>query len=165
MAQKETVYTPPKQLTELPAQIVTELDGAHLESRLHEAIRLSTVGEDGWPHAAQLSIGEVLAVSPCELLVAIWPASNTAKNLKRDGRLTLSLVANGGLLEMRSHATPAAEHQTNLKLAVFRIKIEAINEHRSTYADVTSGVTFRLQDEARTVARWREQIASLKALI
>jgi hypothetical protein len=30
-------------------------------------------GEDGWPHAALLSVGEVLAVSPTELLVAIWP--------------------------------------------------------------------------------------------
>ena len=165
MAQKETVYTPPKHSTQLPTQIVTELDGDHLESRLHEAIRLSTVSEDGWPHAAQLSIGEVLAVNPSELLIAIWPDSNTVKNLKRDGRLTLSLVANGGLFEMRSHAILVAEHQTTLDLAVFRIRIEAINEHRSSYADVTSGVTFRLQDEARTIARWREQIASLKALI
>ncbi|RXS97053.1 pyridoxamine 5'-phosphate oxidase family protein [Silvibacterium dinghuense] len=104
MQQSETVYSAPGRLNGLPSRVLTELDGAHLESRAGEAIRLSTVGEDGWPHAAQLSIGEVLALNPTELLVAIWPESNTAKNLKRDGRLTLSLVSEGGLLEMRGRA-------------------------------------------------------------
>jgi len=79
MKETETVYTAPNHLKGLPAQVATELDGAHLESRSDEAIRLSTVGEDGWPHAAQLSIGEILSVSHTELLVAIWPVSNTAK--------------------------------------------------------------------------------------
>ncbi len=165
MSSKETVYTPPKQSNELPATLAAELDGNHLEARSTEAIRLSTVDEDGWPHAAQLSIGEVLAANTSELLVAIWPASHTAKNLRRDGRLTLSLVAGGGLLEMRCHAKLLSEHKTAADLSVFRIKIVSLLEHRSNYAEVISGVTFRLQDIARTMNRWKEQIAMLKALV
>jgi len=65
---------------------------------------------------------------------------------------------------MRGRAALVAEHQTKLNLAVFRIKIESILEHRSTYADVTSGVTFRLHDAPRTLERWQEQIAALKKL-
>jgi len=164
MSQNEMVYKEPTQLQELPAEVVRDLDGNHLEARSGEAIRLSTVSKDGWSHAAQLSVGEFLAVNPAELLVAIWPKSYTAENLRRDGRLTLSLVFNGALLEMRARANLKAEHQTKLDLAAFRIKIESISEHRSTYADVTTGVTFKLHDRERTFARWREQIAALKQL-
>ena len=71
-SQHENVYTEPRQFQSLPNEVIEELDGNHLEKRSRDAIRLSTVGEDGWPHAAQLSVGEFLAVSPTELLVAIW---------------------------------------------------------------------------------------------
>jgi uncharacterized protein YndB with AHSA1/START domain len=165
MEQKETVYLEPKHTQELPDEVVRQLQGDQLESRAGEAIRLSTVGEDGWPHAAQLSVGEILAVSPTELLVAIWHGSHTADNLRRDGRVTLSLVSGGALLEIREKATLKAENLTASKLAVYSVAIERVNEHRSTYADVVSGVTFRLHDEARTLARWREQIAALNALL
>jgi uncharacterized protein YndB with AHSA1/START domain len=146
----------------LPQQVLQDLDGDHLEARLDEAMRLSTVGPDGWPHGAQLSAGEMLAVGPAELLVAIWPQSNTARNLQRDGRLTLSLVHSGALLEIRGRASVVAEHQTALDLTVFRVQIEAVDEHRAKYADVLSGVTFRLHEPQSVLARWREQIAMLR---
>ena len=162
MQQKETVFAEPPQFTGLPAQVVKRLCGEHLEAHASETIRLSTMGEHGWPHAALLSFGEVLAVSPTELLVAIWPGSNTSKNLRRGSRLTLSLVLDGALIDMRATATLAAEHQTSLDLTVFRVQIEAVKEDRSAYADVISGVTFRLRDQEQTFARWREQIKRLK---
>lgn len=165
MKHSENVYTEPIHSNELPADVVKTIDGTDLETRSGEAIRLITVGEDGWPHAAQLSVGEVLAVNPAELLVAIWPQSHTAQNLRCDGRLTLALVANGALLEMRAHATLEAEHQTKLDLAVFRVKVQSVREHRATYADVTSGVSFRLHDRERTLARWRDQVDTLKKLV
>ena len=164
MKHSESVYTEPAHAKALPAGVVKTLNGTDLETRSGEAIRLITVGEDGWPHAAQLSIGEVLAVNPAELLIAIWPHSQTAQNLRRDGRLSLALVANGALLEMRAHAALEAEHQTDLDLVVFRVKIQSIREHRATYADVTSGVSFRLHDRERTLARWRDQVDALKKL-
>ncbi|MBV8361113.1 MAG: pyridoxamine 5-phosphate oxidase [Deltaproteobacteria bacterium] len=148
----------------LPADVVKTLDGTNLESRSSEAIRLITVGKDGWPHAAQLSVGEVLAVSPTELLVATWPNSHTTQNLRRDGRLTLAVVANGAVLEMCGHAMFETEHQTKRDLAVFRVKIQSVHEHRATYADVTSGVTFRLHDREHTLARWRDQVETLRKL-
>ena len=164
MKHSETVYTEPAHSNVLSADVVKTIDGTDLETRSGEAIRLITVGEDGWPHAAQLSVGEVLAVTPTELLVATWPDSHTTQNLRRDGRLTLAVVANGALLEMRAHATLEAEHQTKLDLAVFRVKVQSVREHRATYADVTSGVSFRLHNRERTLARWRDQVDTLKRL-
>jgi len=149
---------------QLPAAIVREFDGDHLEARLTAAVRLSTVSEDGWPHAAQLSAGEILAVNAATLLIAVWPQSNTTRNLARDGRLTLSLAHDGALLEIRARAHAVAQPQTAPELSVFRVEIESVTEHRAKYAEVLSGVTFRLYEPERVLARWREQIAMLRAL-
>jgi pyridoxamine 5'-phosphate oxidase-like protein len=162
MQPKDIVEAESATLARLPLCAVEELSGEQLQARAGETICVSTVGEDGWPHAALLSTGEVLAVSATELLVAVWPSSNTSKNLRREGRLTLSLVADGALIYIRATATLEAEHQTSLDLTVFRLQVEAVKEDRSTYADVTSGVTFRLHDPEQTVTRWREQITKLK---
>ena len=57
-----------------------------------------------------------------------------------------------------------AQPQTAPKLSVFRVEIESVTEHRAKYAEVLSGVTFRLYEPERVLARWREQIAMLRAL-
>jgi predicted pyridoxine 5'-phosphate oxidase superfamily flavin-nucleotide-binding protein len=147
---------------QLPEAIVRDFDGDHLEARIADAVRLSTVSEDGWPHAAQLSAGEILAVNAATLLIAVWPQSTTTANLTRDGRLTLSLVHDGALLEIRARAHAVAQRQTALELSVFGLAIESVTEHRAKYAEVESGVTFRLHEPERVLARWREQIAMLR---
>ena len=70
-------------------------NGQDLRAKLNEAIRLSTVDEDGWPHAAMLSAGEVLITKAGTFSIAIWPGSSTAKNLARDGRMTITLPGDG----------------------------------------------------------------------
>lgn len=155
--------TEPKPAAQLPAALVREFDGDRLESHLADAVRLSTVSEDGWPHGAQLSAGEILSVNATTLLIAVWPQSSTTANLVRDARLTLSLVHDGALLEIRARAHAVAQRQTALELSVFRVEIESVTEHRARYAEVLSGVTFRLYEPDRVLARWREQIAMLRA--
>ncbi|MCP3723569.1 pyridoxamine 5'-phosphate oxidase family protein [Paraburkholderia sp. CNPSo 3272] len=152
----------PASPTQLPAALVREFDGEHLEARLADAVRLSTVSEDGWPHGAQLSAGEILAVNATTLLIALWPQSSTTANLMRDGRLTLSLVHDGALLEIRARSHAVAQRQTALELSVFRVEIESVSGHRAKYAEVLSGVTFRLYEPAQALSRWREQIAMLR---
>ncbi|HTR09762.1 MAG TPA: pyridoxamine 5'-phosphate oxidase family protein [Paraburkholderia sp.] len=166
MQQSESSPTPaqPPSATRLPEAVVRDFDGDHLDARQSDAIRLSTVSEDGWPHAAQLSAGEILAVNATTLLIALWPQSNTTRNLARDGRLTLSLVHDGALLEIRARAHAVAQRQTALELSVFRVEIESVTEHRAKYAEVLSGVTFRLYEPERVLTRWREQIAMLRSL-
>ena len=165
MPHKEPAPRPlqPASSTQLPAALVREFDGEHLEARLADALRLSTVSEDGWPHGAQLSAGEILAVNATTLLVALWPQSSTTANLVRDGRLTLSLVHDGALLEIRARSHAVAQRQTALELSVFRVEIESVTEHRAKYAEVLSGVTFRLYEPEQVLTRWREQIAMLRA--
>ena len=63
MNNTEHVYAPPSVLTAggTPTDLRTLLNGEDLLSKT-QALRLSTVGADGWPRAAVLSAGEVLAL-------------------------------------------------------------------------------------------------------
>ena len=162
MAAHEEIYVPPAVEDVLPEEVVRCLDGSDLETKAKEAIRISTVDSDGWPHAAQVSAGEMLAVSGQEILLAIWPDSSTSKNLRRDRRLTLAFAHQGALLESRCIAELVAEGQ---KLSIFRITVKQVNVHRSQYAEVVSGIVFRLHDPSRTIKRWKEQIAVLKSFV
>lgn len=153
----------PEAINRLPDAVRARFDGTHLDAATGEAIRLSTVAADGWPHGAQLSVGEILALSASELLIAIWPQSNTTRNLRRDGRLTLSLVHDGAMLEIRGEASELA--QPPLDLAVFRVRIVSVDGHRAKYAEVLNGVTYLLHEPESVLARWREQIAKLRAII
>jgi len=40
-----------------------------------------------------------------------------------------------------------------------------VRQHRSHYADVVSGVTFRLHDPTAVLARWSRQIEMLQGLM
>lgn len=150
--------------TPLPDELLALLDGSLPASHLHQAIRLSSVGENGWPYAAQLSLGEIIALTPGKLLFAIWPQSTTTRNLRRDGKVTLALVLDGAIIEIQALATPRKETLTASDLAVFSAEVKQVIAHRAPYATVTQGLTFRLKDEATALARWREQIAALKML-
>lgn len=150
--------------TPLPDELLALLDGSLPASHLHQAIRLSSVGENGWPYAAQLSLGEIIALTPGKLLFAIWPQSTTTRNLRRDGKVTLALVLDGAIFEIQALATPRKETLTASDLAVFSAEVKQVIAHRAPYATVTQGLTFRLKDEATALARWREQIAALKML-
>lgn len=150
--------------TPLPDELLALLDGSLPASHLHQAIRLSSVGENGWPYAAQLSLGEIIALTPGKLLFAIWPQSTTTRNLRRDGKVTLALVLDGAIIEIQALATPRKETLTASALAVFSAEVKQVIAHRAPYATVTQGLTFRLKDEATALARWREQIAALKML-
>ncbi|MTD26894.1 pyridoxamine 5'-phosphate oxidase family protein [Erwinia sorbitola] len=150
--------------TTLPDNLLALLDGSLPASHLHQAIRLASIGENGWPYAAQLSLGEIIARSANELLFAIWPQSTTTGNLRRNGKITLALVLDGAVMEIQAQATPREETLTDLSLAVFHAEVKQVIAHRAPYATVTSGLTFTLKDETAALARWRQQIMALKAL-
>lgn len=148
----------------LPAGLMALLDGSLPDSHLHQAIRLSSVGENGWPYAAQLSLGEIIARTPRELLIAIWPHSTTNGNLKRNGKITIALVLDSAVLEIQAQAALREETLASSDRSVFSVRVQQVRFLRAPYATVLSGLTFRLHDEAATLARWRQQIDALQAL-
>ncbi|GLR10972.1 pyridoxamine 5-phosphate oxidase [Mixta theicola] len=164
MESESEVYTRPEPIVELPEAVFSRLRGDIKPQAVNEAVRLSTVDADGWPHAAQLSLGEVFAVDRQTLRVALWPHSHTTENLRRDGRLSVAMAYDRGIIEMRGRAIQIAENETDLNLAVFEIDIGNIQLHRSDYADVATGVTFKLHEPEKVEARWQHQRHALSSL-
>ena len=164
MESQSEVYTRPEPIVELPEAVFNRLRGEITPQPVNEAVRLSTVDAEGWPHAAQLSLGEVFAIDRQTLRVALWPDSQTSENLRRDGRLSVALAYDKGIIEMRGRAIQIAENQTDLNLAVFEIYIGNIMVHRSDYAEVATGVTFNIHDPEKVAARWQEQRHMLSSL-
>jgi hypothetical protein len=159
------VYTPPQVVSgiDVPAGVLNYLNGEDLLSKT-QALRLSTVDPDGWPKAALLSAGDVLALSDRRLRLAIFAKSGTAANLERDGRLTLSMALDGGMCSLRLHARRCDQGMPELSLAFFEAEIERVRMHVAAYADVTAGLTFALHDPPAVMDRWQRQIAALRAV-
>jgi hypothetical protein len=166
----------PSSIPSLPEQVARYLDGADLLGRAGQAFQLSTVDEAGWPRSAHLSIGEVLATDAHHLNLCLWAHSGTCRNMARDGRATLSLVLDGGVFEIQLRTTPVTapqqrspapamtpgDHADEPQLAFFRATVESTKEHRAKYAEVTTGVSYRLHSPHEVLARWTAQISWLR---
>jgi hypothetical protein len=129
-----------------------------------QAIRLSTVDADGWSRASQLSVGEILYRPDEGFRFCLFQQSATAANLARDGRVTISMALDGGILEGRLHATACEHEEGEVSLAFFEAKIDSARLHTVPYAEVTSGVTFALHESSKVLPRWQKQITTLRAI-
>ncbi|BAU12999.1 hypothetical protein LEP3755_35350 [Leptolyngbya sp. NIES-3755] len=166
MNEANQVYVPPKPIDpkELPSAIRSFLDGNNLSAKPMNAIRLSTVNEEGWAHASLLSVGEVLALPDAKIRFAISPHSSTTTNLLRDGRVTMVIPFDRGVCEMRLRSRPIHKEIEGIPLSFFEAQIESIRHLVSAYADVESGETFSLHEPQAVFGRWDRQIAALRSL-
>jgi len=161
MNSAEHAYTPPGTGTkQLPDALLSYLDGTELLTKT-QALRVSTIDSAGWPHAALLSAGDALALSPQRLRFAVFAQSTTAANLARDARLTLTLALDGGMCEVRMHAKRLAPSEG--PLALFEGTVDEVRTHVAPYANLTSGVTFQLRQPEAVLPRWQRQLAALKS--
>jgi hypothetical protein len=139
----------------LPEVLLRSLDGRDLASQTGETFVLSTVGEHGWPHLAMLSAGELLAISARELRLALHAGSGTSANLARSGRGTLLAVADGGAITIRLLARLLGHRSVDGgELALFDAEVAELTEHRVGYAELESGIRFRLPEPELVLARW-----------
>lgn len=149
---------------ELPAELLRLLDGHDLEGGLGLTIQLVTKAEDGWPTVALLSVGEVLAVSPGELRLALWPGSSATANLGRDGQATLALVEGGAAWYIRIACEPVAVTRSGQMVhASFRAEVRDVLRDAVAYARLAGGIAFELPDAPRVLERWRETIEALRS--
>ena len=123
-------YIPPRIIATktVPAEVAGYIDGTDLPAKT-QALRLSTVDAEGWPHAALLSAGDMVVTSSGRIRLGIFPQSATAANLARDGRLTLTLAIDGGLWELRLRARPLARSTRDVPLAFFEAEVETTRTH------------------------------------
>ncbi len=147
----------------LPPVLRTLWNGQDLEQKQHLAMPLLTVTEDGYPHQAMVSAGEVFAWDEETLRIALWQGTNTAANLIRDGRALLTVVAEGVSYALRLHAKALPElPNAAYPRARFEARIEHVREDVAKYADLLTGVTYRLHEPKQALERWQVTLDELR---
>jgi hypothetical protein len=126
---------------------------------------LSSAGE--WPHLAMISRGELICADDRRLLLALWPASTACANLSHTGRATLCAVVEGVAYSLRVGCRRLADIGTPTagRLACFELEVDSAFGDEAQYAELESGVRFRLLDPDATVARWLEVRAQLRSIL
>jgi hypothetical protein len=152
--------------SELPSELRGLFDGADLVSGEGLTILLLTSTQDGWPYQAMISVGELLAVDARRVKLALWPSSTATENLTRSGKATLTLVHQGIGYALRCLARRGAdlEVEPGGPLAYFELQIEDILEDAVSYATLTSGVTYKLNEPEKVLPRWMATVAALRAI-
>src|SRR5919206_4820403 len=110
----------------LPEKLQGLFAGTDLAGGIGETFLLLTVGEDGWPHMAMLSVGELLAADAGTLRAALWLHSTATRNLTREGRGLLALVHDGAGYYLRCQARrgPDLDLGDDGRLADFELSVQ-----------------------------------------
>src|SRR6185312_9549206 len=110
------------------------------------AFQLVTVRPDGWPHLSMISVGEIVTSGERGLRLALWPDSKAVANASATGLATLATVVDSVPYSLRLSMTgPKTIHSgTYGTLAAFAAHIEEVRADVASYADVESGIRFRL---------------------
>lgn len=72
-------------MAQLSNELFQLLNGQKLAAKRREAMMLQTVTEDGWPHTAMISAGEILALNDTDVRLALWQGTTTTANITRTG--------------------------------------------------------------------------------
>ncbi|MCQ4086494.1 pyridoxamine 5'-phosphate oxidase family protein [Saccharibacillus sp. JS10] len=138
-------------------------DGTHLQDKAHLAMTLHTVDEDGYPHQAMVSAGEVYAESSEQLRIALWLGTTTTGNMLRTGKALIGVVYEGVsyTISLQAQTLPELE-QSKHPRARFVAKIREVRADVAKYATLTSGITIELHDLQAVVQRWQETLEELK---
>jgi len=148
---------------ELAGEVVELLNGDDLDARVGLTLELITVDDDGWPRVALLSAGEVLALDPSTVRLALWPASRTTANLERTGQGLVAFVHAGAAQRVGLRARRLADLPGAPARAAFEARVASARRDEVGYARLLGGITFDLPDGAEVVGRWRATVAALRA--
>ncbi|MBK5458126.1 pyridoxamine 5'-phosphate oxidase family protein [Peribacillus sp. TH16] len=148
---------------EMSTEVVDLLNGEDLTDKQHEAMMLLTVSEDGWPHTAMISVGEIVAISGEELRIGLWPDTSTTANIIHTNKATLVLFWRGKahyirLSIERLKELPTARYQRERFLA----RVVSAREDVAKYADITSGIKIKLKNSKEVVERWGQTIEDIR---
>jgi len=151
--------TEPTEPAALPAPLLALLDGRALADKVGTTIQLTAVAEDGWPRQALLSVGEVVAVGPDRLRLALYARSRTTAAMAAAGRALLTLVVDEVLYKIAVTVTRRAAGAS--PLAQFDGAVVAVDADRVPYARLRHGIEYDLLDPAPVLTRWQAQVRQL----
>jgi hypothetical protein len=144
----------------LPSTVAALIDGTDLAAKVGHTISLMAVDDEGWPRLALLSVGEVVSATGKDLRLALYATSGTTAALTHSGQALLNVVLEGTSYKIRARVKRVAPEGG--RLALFYGRITQVDEDRVGYAELVSGITYRLADQAAVVERWSQQVERLR---
>ena len=132
---------------ELTEEIYRRLCGRVPDELADKVVLVHTVDSSGWPHPAILSYFEVAATDRQNIRVAMYKTSHTTENMRRTGRVTLSIFdehiawyIKGAVSELRREMR-SAPHNSMLNLVVQQVLIDKADPALEPGAYIASGIT------------------------
>ena len=153
---------------DLPSELLERLSGARLDDVADRVIIVCSVDEGGLPHAAILSYAEVLAVDSRTIRIAVYGRSGTARNVRRDGGLTLLLIESEFVYYIKGTATELSAsmrctpHNAKLSLAIVDILQDSPDAGFELDARIASGIRYVNPDREPQMARARQVLEELR---
>lgn len=148
---------------EWPVNVLNLFDGNAIETK--NGFTASLLAADGNAiRTSLLSVGEMFAPDSRSLLLALWPASRTAKAMTGSGYATLAFVFDRAYFQVHLAIKPLPSTQP---LALFRGTIQTGERQKVGYARLKHGIEFDFTPEhaPATLERWRGQIEVLKQYV
>ena len=131
---------------ELTEDLYRRLCGQFIGDHADKVILIHTVDENGWAHPAVLSYFEVAAKDRFNIRIATYKTSRTTENLRRTGKVTLSLFdervayyINGTTSEI-AREMRAAPHNSKLNVAVEEVLVDQADPVLEPGAYIASGI-------------------------
>jgi hypothetical protein len=160
---KTTAASPDKNLASLPDTVRARCRGPMPRPDADTIIELVTCALDGWPHVAQLSVGELDLGDDGLIRLALWRHAQSAEALAAAQAAVLFFVGASGVFEVRCRLVSVEELDTEIELTGFLLAPVAVPYKQAPYAEILSGSRFRLFDPAETERRWVETRHALRA--
>lgn len=127
-------------------------------------VEVVAVDDEGWPHAAMISWGELAVLGSNRMRMALWPHSETTRLVGERGKATLLTVLEGAHHEIRVRVDRHAEVElaAGEKRRIFDLTVVSADSKSAPYAELTGCTTFRLKDPEVVLPRWRRTRRTLE---
>ena len=131
----------------LPEDLYERLCGRFVDRYLDQVILLYTVDSNGWPHQSILSYFEVAAKDPGNVRIATYKSSNTTENMRRSGKVTLSIFdahiaySIKGTAEEVRHEMEASARNSMLNVAIDQVLVDEADPILEPGATISGGIT------------------------
>jgi general stress protein 26 len=133
---------------ELTDDLLRRLCGEFVEEHSNKVILIHTVDENGWPHPAILSYFEVAAKDRHNIQLATYKDSHTTQNIRRTGKVTLSIFDERVTYYIKGTASEvaremrAAPYNSKLQMFVEQVLVDYADPTREPGAYITAGITY-----------------------
>ncbi|MGE1113710.1 hypothetical protein ACQJ0K_18335 [Priestia megaterium] len=144
---------------ELPKAVRVFLNGKDLERKQHDAMLLSTVTSEGFPHVAMISAGELIAISSLRVKLLVWKDTTSSTNMIQNHRATVTLVIEGKAYYIKLLLKKEASVLSGYEL--FTGEVAGVKEDYAKYAVLTSGIQFQLHNSKEILSRWNQSIKAV----